>query len=849
MANIPGISGTIAPDVYSQVTTVSQAVALPGGVRLPAIIGLGARQETIILSALGGGQDGLNPTYTSTVGVDGRHFQLSFSNLVPRRSTVFLNSIPLTLIEEPIDTQPFDSRFQCRLDPTTGFIELQRAYIVNQAGSFYLPGSSNVGNGTLSTLNLINPDAPAETWTLRVTSVLRDAYGNPISGHAVFTIVGSTSGQINDAYGNPIVFVSDGVVRNNGILQVAIVEGSTPFSLGDRFTIIVSSQVLKKGDNLSATYIANADLYSPTFFTDPNALYQKHGNPSTSNTLSLAAQLAYNNGAFGIWALGAAPPLARQSTENPVPVDNPLSSDIGGFSGQTDVNSLSFPLINGVPDVNTPVQIIIVDVNTGHETEIFPNQVPYYQSTITLDPYNAFINNPSLYTYSYTVIMQAQVQQEGIDGAVVVGSNNFKAPSANFSAFNLDTGEEDIFKQIKILPYDALGNAVGDIAGVYDIVSVGGGVNDPTIVTLSDPSSGGVLPFTGTNNNLVWQLVDPANTGAYVLLTKDIVTSGALAKGDGVVIQYVDVHDATFFDSNWENAFQSLESVNCQIVTAFPNADYANIQSAGQAHVEAMSSTLLKQERLFFTGAQQGVTPAALQGTVTLPVDQNGLIIGQPGASTVSFGNLEDEVNFSIVQSFGGSFRVVYMYPDQITVVVNGVSATVDGLYMSAALAGFFAGSTDYAISATRKALTGFNINTNRTFSPTVINQILSVGVTLVVPVTGGGQVVWGLTTTDSDNALEQEISVVFIRDFVAQTMRKVMEGYIGQSADLTIVASITSTATKTLNGLVAQGVITDFANLSVSRDAVDPRQFDVSFTISPTLPINWIFINIGVTV
>src|SRR5690606_600831 len=170
---------------------------------------------------------------------DGRHFTLARTNYVANRTTVLLNNVPLTGVEATITSSAFNSRYDYRFEPSTGRLELQRASLVDQGGQFYVPSSSNVGDGTISTLELIDANAPTETWTLRVTSVIRDAYGDPISGNAVFNVVGSVSGVLNDAYGAPVVFVSDGKVRDNGILRVAIAEGSTPFERGDRFTIRV----------------------------------------------------------------------------------------------------------------------------------------------------------------------------------------------------------------------------------------------------------------------------------------------------------------------------------------------------------------------------------------------------------------------------------------------------------------------------------------------------------------------------------------------------------------------------------------------------------------------------------
>ena len=117
------------------------------------------------------------------------------------------------------------------------------------------------------------------------------------------------------------------------------------------------------------------------------------------------------------------------------------------------------------------------------------------------------------------------------------------------------------------------------------------------------------------------------------------------------------------------------------------------------------------------------------------------------------------------------------------------------------------------------------------------------------VPVIGGGQVLHGRTTVQSGAPEEEEISVVFIRDRVANVLRDVLRGFIGQPEDPTLVAAITTRVTKTVQALVTQGLLTDFKNISVARDDVDPRQFNVAVEVQPNFPVTWIFIDVSLGV
>lgn len=844
---IPGITGYVTPDVFSRVRTIRRSVSLPGGTRIACIIGHGERRETVVSSAEGGGDDGVNPDFTGSNTPDGRHFELSHTSLVENRSSVYLNDVPLSGIEATITSDPFDGRYDYRLEPSTGRLELQRASLVDQGGAYYVPGTANVGNGTLPTLELIDANAPAETWTLRCTSVIRDAYGDPLSGSATFTLTGSVSGQIADSYGAPITFMSDSTARDNTILRIAISEGAVAFDRNDRFTIKVSSKVLAEGDELEVRYIATEDLEDPEFFTDANALYEKHGPPSTTNTLSLGAALAFENGAYGVMALQAKPPVPRRTTETVLESDDPLTDATEGHSGSyTDLDDLRFTIDGGgVPDSDSDVHIFVVDRDDSDtETQVFPTKVAFYDSTITDDPYNNFCIS-SNYSYSYTVVLQGEVEDEGNDGAVTSGTSTFSAASASFAGANLVATEADTYKQIRIFSRGRYGEDTSAVAGTYEISSVGDGTGDDTKVTLSG------VTFSGTYTDLVWELVDPADTSARLLLTKDLVINGTIRVRDGLKISYIDQDDADFFDTNWAAALETLERVDCQMVVPLPDQAISNIQQATVTHCDLMSTTANKKERIAFLGAPTGVTSDAIIGNETVAVEDIGVIEGIQGddVEEVLADNIEDLANYSVSDNFGTSFRAIYFFPDRIVRSIEGSNTYLSGYYISAAAAGWFAGRTDLTLPLTRKVLVGFSILRDRTYKQVTLNAMGNAGAAVVVPVTGGGMVLHGKTTTNSGAPEEEELSIVFIRDHIATTLRAVLRGFIGKPESPVLAASILSTVRSTLNAFVSQNLITEYKNLSVSRDEVDATQWNVTVEVQPNFPVNYVFVDISVGV
>lgn len=118
------------------------------------------------------------------------------------------------------------------------------AALVDQGGGhFYTPGASNIGNGTINGLSLINGNAITQTWTIRCIFVQHDSMNNPIPGTGQFISIGSISGTALDGYGNQIIWTDDGYVNNNGTLSFSITDGSPTLRLGDEFIIKVTGPV------------------------------------------------------------------------------------------------------------------------------------------------------------------------------------------------------------------------------------------------------------------------------------------------------------------------------------------------------------------------------------------------------------------------------------------------------------------------------------------------------------------------------------------------------------------------------------------------------------------------------
>lgn len=817
MPSIPGSSQPL-PDVYTQVTTLSSGVSVPGGVRLGALLGEGSRVQTLVASARGGGKDGLNPTYTSTNGQDGRHFQLSNVPLISNRTILFKNGIPLVGIEDNVDSTTFPSQYDYRVEIDNGKIELQTAALVDQGGAFYMANALNVGTGIISTLTLLDKNAPTESWTIRCTSVIRDGYGAPIDGYAKFIAQGSISGIILDGYGNQIVWQSNNTLTNNTILSFKISEGLTKFREGDKFTIKVKGGALLNGDSLVATYIAESDINDIEFFSDINALTAKHGSPSLTNRLSLGAQLAFANVPPGVFTCQTAPSVPRRTSYQLV----------DSATGKLTIDDLTFQLpINVTPDFDSKINFFVTDPVTGIETQINPNKTPFYDPTITASP-SSFVFGVG-FTFAYTVVLENAVVKRGIDGVLT----HTTATQATLSSTTVGFDLTDLSGTRTVKIFDASNSANN---GTATIVSVSNG-----IITLN--KGGGFI----TESNIHFEVVDSAASNSQILFTDDL----ALSLGQSLRATVVDVKDADFFDVGWTTAYEALEKIECDIIVPLPSQTISAIFSEGKQHVLTMSNIENKKERVLFIGAIRGLTPDNVIGITDAAVEDIGVLEGIQGddVSEILAGNVEDLANYGVQAAYGDTFRVVYFYPDEIVVQIGADRTLVDGFFIAAAAAGFLSGVTNIAIPLTRKTLSGFSILRDKIFRPITLQQIAASGITLLQPVSGGGVVLWGKTTTLSGFVEEQEISIVFIRDRVAKIMRSAFQGFIGGADSSSLQGSLMSRATGILNGMVSQGLITAYRGLSINRDTVDPTQWNINVSVQPTYPTNFIFISISVGV
>ena len=671
------------------------------------------------------------------------------------------------------------------------------------------------------------------------------------------------------------------LLENNGIILVGINEGTVPFETGDKFYVDVDSRALAPGDQLEAKYIYEGDLNDPQFFTEANDLFDKHGVPSEENTLALGAQMTMENGAPGILAIQCKPPIPRRTTVTLLEERDSLG--VGGFSscfsGGTDtgdaceVDDLRFViprpitgLRNGKPDPDTRVNIFFV--RDGEDIQIFPNKVDFYNSQLESDIQQGNWIDSTDNSFSYTVVnTEDNIVGNGDEGeidsdevGVYFSTSEFDFDGAHVGHVIVITSMEDATQGFEDRDsFTSVDDISGELFGGSPTVGVElviTGVADDSKVYVADATTSG--PTTALNlvtsyedvQFFIKDIADTTNVDSALLIHKDLVTSGALKAGDGIKISYVDENDSDYFDTNWFNALEALEAADAQIMVPLPSQAISSIFRATVNHCENMSSIANRKERVAFIGAQMGVTAAALIGTEEIAVEDIGIVEGIQGddPEEVLDGNVEDLVNFKLSDNYTSN-RCVYFYPDAIVRNVSGTNILLHGFYMAAAAAGYLSSKQNVAIPLTYKSLSGFALTRDKIFRPITLNSLGNVGATVVEPVTGGGKVLAGRTTSQSGFVEDEEISIIFIRDRVKNVLRNSLKGFIGgvQSADTNNLVSARTDSI--MAAMVTQGIITDYQNIRVEQDKVDPRQINVYLRFAPAYPINYIFIDIEVGV
>jgi hypothetical protein len=278
-------------------------------------------------------------------------------------------------------------------------------------------------------------------------------------------------------------------------------------------------------------------------------------------------------------------------------------------------------------------------------------------------------------------------------------------------------------------------------------------------------------------------------------------------------------------------ALSDLENQTISVlVPMIPLNDASNVVTQYLDHVSKMSSKLERMERICILGMDETAGRLGILGVSN--TWQSFMTQLQPALSS----GLEPK-------------RVVVVNPGQATTQYKGSSITTNGTYAAACLAGEMVSSEfDEATPMTRKALATITELILPDLMRSEKNQLTALGVT-VVEANNGLVVVRRAVTADGSSIANQEPSIVRAFDRVASELRAGLENrFIGQKILGTTHTAIEAATTTFLERLVVSEIIGSYRNIKAVQNAVEPRQFDVSFEAVPIFPFIWGFIDISIT-
>lgn len=206
----------------------------------------------------------------------------------------------------------------------------------------------------------------------------------------------------------------------------------------------------------------------------------------------------------------------------------------------------------------------------------------------------------------------------------------------------------------------------------------------------------------------------------------------------------------------------------------------------------------------------------------------------------------------SIARGLNSELSIV-TYPDSFVVTVtddtgNSIDQLVDGTYSAAALAGTTCNpAIDVASPLTRRQIVGFK-QTGRTLDPTEANQIAVAGVTILEPNDQGLRVRHGLTTR-MDSVITRTPSVTMTIHYVQQTMRRVLDPFIGQKFSGALLKAAENAITGAFGNLIDQQIVTQVAGISVTVDEDDPTIMRTEAIYVPVFPLEYVVSTLSVRV
>jgi hypothetical protein len=183
---------------------------------------------------------------------------------------------------------------------------------------------------------------------------------------------------------------------------------------------------------------------------------------------------------------------------------------------------------------------------------------------------------------------------------------------------------------------------------------------------------------------------------------------------------------------------------------------------------------------------------------------------------------------------------------------------TLDGNYLSAALAGVRAAQTKRSTPVHGFTLTGITLEDDK-WNDAEMNQLGSAGCCVIMSKSGVITVRDDITT-DSTSADTQEPSVVDVQRLVQETLRTVLNNTYtnkGKVITSTTINDVVATTASGLQSLVTSKEISAYGKVDnpltgetkifAKQNSQEPRQIDVTCSYLPLYPLKYLNVNVSV--
>ena len=269
------------------------------------------------------------------------------------------------------------------------------------------------------------------------------------------------------------------------------------------------------------------------------------------------------------------------------------------------------------------------------------------------------------------------------------------------------------------------------------------------------------------------------------------------------------------------------------------------------------SIDLLKQQECFAIAVMKGVNTSSSMWS-TLGTGLNSHCVSQSSVLNRHFrccvigapiGSSSSDITTAAVAL--SSDRAAMLSPGGAILTLNGVTQTVDGGYVAAAVLGILCDPNyTWGEPISGKQITVFDSIID-TFDTPTKNTMAANGVMVIETKSPGNIQIRHALSTDPTTIAKQEFKVIRIKDGLSKySITNLERAYINtRNVGPEVQTNVKSFMKFLLDSVAARKDIVDYEKLNIVPSSFDSRQLNVSVEIKPTLDINWILLTFGVVV